>query len=433
MKKTITTLATLAALTGCAEAPPTAGARAMPNEVQAIVEARCVSCHSSPPMFGAPMALGSWDAMQEMSVREPGRRVFEVVADRIHDERMPMPPGGMLAADELGVLDRWIADGAPAGDGTVGPGPGPGPQVGPEHLPCTPSAEFRAFAPGDTTAPYRLEPAADGNTVLCFAFPSPFAAGEVGTAFAPIIDDERVLHHWIIFGSASLPAGIGAGDIWECGTGGMTSDSRFLTGWAPGGRNIVMPETLGRELPGPGEFIVLQVHYWNVRALTDVADRSGVALCSSPTPREHTVGTSTLGSLDIAIPPRSRDVAVVGHCTPDITEPVTIIASGLHMHTHGRSIRTEVLRAGSESDVVMLGGVQAWDFNQQTGVAAPGGALVINPGDVLRTTCVYDNPTDTTIYFGERTEDEMCFNFVSAYPAGALANAAGRSRRLCIE
>ena len=45
---------------------------------------------------------------------------------------------------------------------------------------------------------------------------------------------------------------------------------------------------------------------------------------------------------------------------------------------------------------------------------------VINPGDRLETTCSFTNTTDTMVTFGERTEDEMCFNFVLAWPANAL-------------
>jgi hypothetical protein len=213
----------------------------------------------------------------------------------------------------------------------------------------------------------------------------------------------------------------------------MPSGATFLTGWAPGGQNTVLPDTLGRQVPGPGEYVLLQVHYWNVRNHDDVFDRSGVAMCSTQTPREHEIGTSTLGSLNIAIPPRANDHEIVGTCTPAITEPVTIVASGPHMHTRGVSLRTEVLRQGREEQIEMLVDVPHWDFESQTSYPAPGGTLVVNPGDVLRTTCVYDNLSDDMVTFGERTEDEMCFNFIAAYPAGAIATERGRARALCID
>jgi hypothetical protein len=36
-------------------------------------------------------------------------------------------------------------------------------------------------------------------------------------------------------------------------------------------------------------------------------------------------------------------------------------------------------------------------------------------------------------YFGEKTEDEMCFNFVLAYPETGLVNAGGKAARRCID
>lgn len=423
-------LVALTTLAGACTTEP-AGARGFPADVAAVLEDNCVRCHAASPRFGAPMSLATWDALHTSSVTVPGTEVFSLAGVRIHDPARPMPPGDPLEPSDLSVLDAWIEAGAPPGDGPTLL-EAPPVLVGPEHLPCEPTAEFRAFAPGTTEAPFALE--GGGNQVLCFAFASPFGDATQGTAFAPIIDDDRVLHHWIIFGTDALPAGTAPGDVWECGTSGLGSASQFLTGWAPGGVNSVLPPDQGRELPGPTGFVVLQVHYWNVAAHTDVLDRSGVAVCTTETPREHEIGTSILGSLDIAIPPRARGHEVVGTCTPDLTEPVTIVASGPHMHMRGVSIRTEIIRAGAPAGATeMLMEVPDWDFNTQTGVPAPGGATVVMPGDSLRTTCVFDNEGDATAYFGENTEDEMCFNFVSAYPAGALTTAAGRSRRLCID
>ena len=42
------------------------------------------------------------------------------------------------------------------------------------------------------------------------------------------------------------------------------------------------------------------------------------------------------------------------------------------------------------------------------------------------------DPVLRYIVFAEGTEDEMCFNFVLAWPAGSLSNAAGQSGRRCI-
>jgi hypothetical protein len=44
----------------------------------------------------------------------------------------------------------------------------------------------------------------------------------------------------------------------------------------------------------------------------------------------------------------------------------------------------------------------------------------LETGDQVITTCTYDNDTDKAVRFGEDTSDEMCFNFASYYPMGAL-------------
>ena len=60
-------------------------------------------------------------------------------------------------------------------------------------------------------------------------------------------------------------------------------------------------------------------------------------------------------------------------------------------------------------------------------------SLEVRKGDVLRTTCTYANPTSDLVTFGEKTEDEMCFDFLAVYPAPGLVNATGRSTRRCID
>jgi hypothetical protein len=85
------------------------------------------------------------------------------------------------------------------------------------------------------------------------------------------------------------------------------------------------------------------------------------------------------------------------------------------MHELGRRIRTETLRGGSEAEVEMLVDVDPWSFENQAFYPHEPEVL-LRPGDALRTTCTYDNPNDYDVYFGEATEDEMCFNFVMVYP-----------------
>jgi hypothetical protein len=380
---------------------------------------------------GAPMSLTSYDALHAPAPTDSSIQVWEMLGRRINDTRMPMPPVTMprLTAADKAVLDGWVAASAPmratgascgGDDGGVGVDGGVGP-VGPDALPCTPTHTFTAHAAGSATEAYYV-PEGAGNLYQCFTFRSPFVASAQATAWAPIIDDERVIHHWILYRTATSQPD---GGVSGCS---MPSDAEFVMGWAPGGPNAIMPPDVGMELGDPGDSFILQVHYWNTAGYTDAFDRSGVAICATDTPREHEAGILWLGTPAISIPPRSTDVTVTGTCPSYITsllpEPLHLLASGPHMHQLGTHFITELRRGGSASASETLVEVAPWDFNNQTTYWHPD--VVLQPGDSLVTRCTYDNPGDNTVSFGERTEDEMCFNFVTAYPTSAFVGGERR-------
>lgn len=410
-----------ASAAGCGGAEPSAASGAsLPADVARVIQASCASCHASAPRFGAPMPLVTYADTQRAALSAPARRVWQLMGERVHDPVRPMP-ATRLSAPDLAVIDAWVAAGAPGctgpACGTVNVGEGPGPV----RLPCTPSHAFAAHADGAQGG--FTVPAGAGNLQKCFAFRSPFTTPTQATAFGPRIDNSAVLHHMILF---ATDAPLTDGAAFDC-DGNMPRDARFVTGWAPGNRGTVMPADVGMELSGAPSFFILQVHYWNTTSAPAV-DASALQMCTTTELRAHAAAITTLGSLDIAIPPRATDHAVTGECTPRITEPVHIIGSGPHMHRNGAALRTEILRGSGAPE--MLVDVATYSFDAQ--VNYPSDTLVM-PGDRLRTTCRYRNPGARTIYFGERTEDEMCFNFVLAWPAGALANGPGAATRRCID
>jgi len=388
----------------------------LPCDVQKVIADRCQRCHGETPKFGAPMKLVSWTDVHDKA---------QVVGQRIHDPRSPMPPGAPLPDAERAVLDDWIAKGAPRSEATCNAAAAAGVATsGPDALPCPPDQRVSLRAHG-TGADARFAMPSDAtNLQQCFSWKVPWKGARQATAYAPVIDDARALHHWILFETAT-PQEDGGTHPCE-----MPSDARFLMGWAPGGDGAVMPKDVGLELPGEDRWLILQVHYWNAAHLTDVRDASGVAMCVTKEnePRPITAVVSTLGSLAIDLPPRSSDVQVTSHCRPRLTEPVDIMGAGPHMHRLGRRLTTDVLRGGREDDVVNVVDVKAWDFENQQGYPAD---VVVNPGDVVRTTCTYTNDTDRRVRFGERTEDEMCFDFVTVWPAPGLAAEGSEATRRC--
>lgn len=68
-----------------------------------------------------------------------------------------------------------------------------------------------------------------------------------------------------------------------------------------------------------------------------------------------------------------------------------------------------------------------FDFNNQLTYDID---AVLRPGERLIATCEFHNDTDRPILAGESSQDEMCVNFITAWPADALLtgrNGAGAS------
>lgn len=405
----------------------------IPCDVQQILVNVCQNCHTDPPINTAPMPLVTYADTQAPAVSEPSEKVWERMMARIHDEEDPMPPpssGFSLTSDQLETLDAWFVRGAPAREtqgcdgedaGTAYPDAGPI-EIGPDALPCTPSETFLAHREGSEEG-YQVQ--SSGNAYICFAFRSPFLANTQATAWAPVIDDERVVHHYILYGTSTPQT---EGSVGPCD---MPEDAKFLMGWAPGADNWVMPDDIGAELPGSDEWLILQIHYWNTVGYENVSDRSGIALCTTDTPRTYEAGIVWLGSTDIYLPPHSSNVTVTGECSSSRTailpQSLYILGTGPHMHQLGQRITTTILRGGDEDQAETLIDIEHWDFNSQAMYRLSPPAE-IHPGDSLITRCVYDNPGDQAVAIGERTEDEMCFNFLMVYPI----NGATDESRYCL-
>src|SRR5690242_11976176 len=61
----------------------------LPCDVHEVLANRCVECHADGP---GPMKLDSWDALQANGKVTTDKKVYELVAQRIHDDASPMPP-----------------------------------------------------------------------------------------------------------------------------------------------------------------------------------------------------------------------------------------------------------------------------------------------------------------------------------------------------
>jgi hypothetical protein len=380
---------------------PTAGTP-LPCEVRQTLAERCWSCHGMPLRYTAPMPLLNVEDFQKATPSDPGRTVAQSVSTRIRDPQRPMPPQPFerIEGAELSAVETWLSAAtlAPglAGDDCPLPPPidvaPPAAEGGtPTHTePDQECMEIRAHggAPG---TPFKFDNEID--LYQCFEFASPFGTADVyGLSFKPMIDDSSVIHHWLLYQhTESAPDGSSA----ECAQ--VFPQSTLVAGWGPGTGDMIMPDDVAMFLPASG--YTLEVHYNG-----SGNDTSGLEVCYTREPRKNTAAMHWLGTSNIL------GTMASNVCRPTNTEPIHTIKHWPHMHLAGERLSTVITRAN--------GDVETWfdepfDFQNQKLWDTD---VVIMPGDTIETTCTYSRPS----IGGEGTNQEMCYDVVLAYPAGAL-------------
>ena len=392
----------------------------VPCDVAAIVADHCTTCHGATPTFNAPMSLVDADDFGAPAPISSTRVVREVAEQRINAEgaaRMP-PPGTVeaLSADELVTLTSWLRAGAPAAvDGceigaALGDGAGAQPLLprptatgtvlGPYEgwdeggVECYP---FTAYQPGggNKDTPFTVGTAVD--KYIGFGFSPPWQGTRYVRAFRSVIDNDQVLHHWILFQEPSAQDDT-AQEILGAHPGGQ-----MLHGWAPGGSDLYFTPDVGIRMDGDTSYL-LEVHY-NSSDPT-ARDASGLEICVSDQPPQNEAIISWLGSDAI------NGTSATGTCAPRASESIHIIAGTPHMHLKGSHMKVTINRAAGNEEVVHD---EPFSFENQRGYAED---IRLEAGDSITTTCSYSSPAR----FGKGTNEEMCYWFALAYPAGALAD-----------
>jgi len=89
----------------------------LPCDVQQLLATRCQSCHSSPPVPPAPMALVTYANLVAPSLADMTKSYAQMSVLRMQDTLIPMPPAPAPPATstEIAVLQQWILAGYPSG------------------------------------------------------------------------------------------------------------------------------------------------------------------------------------------------------------------------------------------------------------------------------------------------------------------------------
>ena len=376
----------------------------IPCEVATILKTSCGMCHGESPSFGAPMPLVRAADFAKKAV-DGSRTVGQAVIARINDNVRPMPqaPTPRLTSPQNTALTTWIQGGSKASSCTsVGPGPGPGiPEITTD--PTDPDVTCyditaRSQAKGKFSVP------TTPDFYHCFNYSPPWGSDKVHlVSWRPLIDNDKVIHHWLLYNET---AAVTDGASNDCI--GAHPGAQLTAGWAPGGHGFNMPAEVGQDVSGAG--FTLEVHYNNTGTAA-TPDASGVRVCVTKKLRKMEAGLHWLGTELILLPAGGN---ATGICKPSATVPVTIMTSTPHMHLQGRHMKTIINRANGTKETLID---KPFDFQTQLGYETP---AVIMPGDYLTTTCTYGGAAT----YGEGTKQEMCYNFVLAYPNGGLASGS---------
>lgn len=418
--------------------PPIPDSAHLPCAVSQALVTACQSCHGSTPIGGAPMPLVTYADLHKPAVTNPTLKVYELAKMRLDDAMRPMPPGGTIAAADKATLGTWLGAGAAAGTeatcAIATPPPTGGTVAGDGTygaLTQEPGETCYDFKTHNSTTSVDATPYAVslGEHYEQFYFKAPWTTGTVATRYGTKLDNEKVLHHWLLFSTteadpegahktAPLPTLIGV-------------NAQLLAGWAVGGTNLAMPPDVGFELPAKGSELNIQWHFYNSTG-APATDASSVQICTVPAgTRPHVATITWLGQENLGgnkwlggagMPPHSVS-NFSGTCTPrrkgmNATDPIHLLYFWPHMHTFGTNMKTVVNHKSGMAETIFD---KAFDFNHQVHYPAN---YDLMPGDTLTATCTFNNTSDLGVPFGESTGNEMCYQFTYAWPAHALENNA---------
>ena len=206
----------------------------------------------------------------------------------------------------------------------------------------------------------------------------------------------------------------------DCIENSMARDNVFAA-WAPGALPVEFKNDAGLRV-GKNQRIVLQLHYFqNGPDTVGLADQSGYAFktASSVT---NPIRMVPVGRYDFEIPAGDPNHVHYDSRLLDTGKDVEIYGAFPHMHNLGKRLRSWAEKPdGSEACIVE----SDFDFDNQLSYIFKE-PMRIEDGSTVHLECTWDNSADNpdnpndppvTTYYGGRSDEEMCYNFVFVGPA----------------
>jgi hypothetical protein len=408
--------------------PAPASGNAVPCDVAKAVGDHCSACHSMLPQFGAPMPLMTLADFHAPAKSNAMLQVAQIIPTRINatDTSRLMPPisSPQLLPADLTAFNSWLSGGAqgvangcpimpismPATAPTGAPAPtdptlaASGPRSGGASLdaqeyndPEMKCYQMLTHAQGDGNADYMQAP---GEQYWEFTFKAAWTGTQYLRSVRPIIRNPApVLHHWLLFKDTSM----GSDGAIVAGTGAHIDGAVLIHGWAPGASPIYYDPDVGMKMESNVTYTV-EAHMYNSGSSAG-PDHSGPELCVTTKVPTHVVDINWVGTDNIA------GTSAQGTCHPaNAAMPIHLIGAQPHMHKTGMHMKEVVTRAGGMAETIHD---DDFSFDDQRYYLLN---TVLMSGDTMSTTCTYRSPAT----FGSSTNQEMCYFFTIAWPAGAI-------------
>jgi hypothetical protein len=161
----------------------------------------------------------------------------------------------------------------------------------------------------------------------------------------------------------------------------------------------------------PGQQLLLNLHLYNATDAT-LTGRSGIEILpAEPGAVQHEAGVVLVGKAQgLEVPPNMS--TQIGRCTTPAN--VTVFAIGPHMHKLGLHMKVSYANADTTGARVLHDLPYSFD-EQRFGMLEP--QLVTRAGGRITVECTYFNPSGQTVFFGESSDEEMCYALAFVHPA----------------
>lgn len=258
------------------------------------------------------------------------------------------------------------------------------------------------------------------TTYICHAFKMPNDTKYHGIGMIPEIVNKEIMHHILLFGCSDTPSDELLNKAVPCGMG--SAGCQTIIGlWSVGQDGECHPDEYGFPIGNGGyQYTLIQLHWNNPQLKTGLTDSSGLTFYYTEKLRPNDAMVVMTGQQFLEIPPQTPSITFEGTCKQECTKliqppSVNISAAFLHMHYQGISGSINMLRNGQVYKV--LSQEDRYDYNSPVTIMHQP-PIEFKAGDEIKVTCEFQSMNkNKTTYWGEGTQDEMCYGFITIYPA----------------